>query len=262
MPELPDLNIYAENLRKQLLNRKIIDVKPYAASRINADKQKFIDACLQSSFINIIQDGKEIIFSLSNGQSFLVHLMLLGKFTINYGQLDLSLFNKIVSLYLEDDVILTISDEQMYAKVGLNPEKRNAPDALSDDFSYSYFLSLVLSSSRKNIKSLLLDQKCIRGIGNAYVDEMLYNANISPKSITGKIPEKEIENLYKEIKNTLQWGIDNIKKISPNIISGEQRDFFRVHNKKLKQTAKGEKIIVEKVVSKKTYYTFAQKLYE
>ena len=262
MPELPDLYVYVENLKKQFLDRKIVDVMPFAVSRINADKHLFIDACLNESFTDIVQEGKEIVFYLSNGQSFLVHLMMLGKFTINYNQLNPSLYNKIVSLFFEDDVILTISDEQMYAKIELNPKKRTSPDALSADFSYSYFLSLVLRSPRKNIKSLLLDQKDIRGIGNAYVDEILYNANISPKSKTGKIPESEIETLYNEIKNTLQWGIDNILKTSPNIVSGEQRDFFRVHNKNLRQTEKGEKIIMEKVVSKKTYFTLSQKLYE
>lgn len=262
MPELPDLYVYARNLRSRLLNKEITDVKTFAYSRINVESNAYIAACKGSSFADIQQNGKEIVFTLSNGNSFLVHLMLLGKFTIEKDQVGLSLFNKIVSLYFEDNTVLTVSDEQMYAKIELNPQQRTAPDALSDDFSYQYFLNLVLTSSRKNIKSLLLDQQNVRGIGNAYVDEILYNAGISPKSKTGKIPEERIEVLFNQIKQTLQWGIDNILKISPNIISGEIRDFFNVHNKKLKQTKKGEKIIIEKIASKKTYYTASQELYE
>jgi len=186
MPELPDLYVYAKNLRNQLLNKQIMDVKTFAYSRISAQSNVFIDACKNKCFKDIRQSGKEIIFSLNNGNSFLVHLMLMGKFTIDAHQVNPSLFNKIVSLYFEDDSVLTISDEQMYAKIELNPEVRTAPDAMSEDFNYPYFLHLALASSRKNIKSLLLDQKNVRGIGNAYVDEILYNAGISPKSTTGR----------------------------------------------------------------------------
>ena len=262
MPELPDLYVYAKNLKTHLLNKKITDVKTFAAKRINAGSKEFVSACKGASFIGIEQNGKEIIFHLDNNNSFLVHLMLLGKFTIDKEQVNMSLFNKITSLYLDDNTVFTISDEQMYAKVELNPQKRTVPDALSDEFNYPYFLSLMLGSSRKNIKALLLDQKSIRGIGNAYADEILYNADISPKSTAGKIPEDKIEVLFNQIKATLQWGIDNILLISPDIITGEFRNFFRVHNKKLKQTKAGEKIIVEKIASKKTYYTASQKPYD
>ena len=262
MPELPDLYVYTENLRKQLLNKEIIDVKTFAVYKINVDSQIFIEALKDSTIINIVQDGKEIIFTLSNGNSFLVHLMSKGIFTINQKQINTSLFNKIASIYFDDETILTISDDKRLAKIELNPEKKLVPDALSEGFSLSYFQSLVSKSPRKNIKALLVDQKKIRGIGNGYVDEILYNAKISPKSKTGKIPEKEIELLYSEIGKTLRWGIESIKINSPNTISGEQRDFFKVHNKKIKQTEKWEKIMVEKVASKETYYTFSQKLYQ
>ena len=134
--------------------------------------------------------------------------------------------------------------------------------SMKSSIMMAYFLNLVLQSPRKNIKSLLLDQKGIRGIGNAYVDEILYNAKISPKSKTGKIPQDVIEILYNQIKETLQWGIENIQLYTPNIITGETRDFMKVHNRKLRKTLRGERIIVEKVVSKKTYYTALQKLYE
>lgn len=262
MPELPDLYVYSNNLRKQLLNKNITNVMTFAHSRINADKQKFIDACMGAHFVDIAQDGKEMKFSLSNGNNFYVHLMLLGRFTIEQGSISPMLYNKITSIFFEDNSILTISDEQMYAKIELNGEERLVPDALSEEFSYSYFLSLVLKSPRKNIKSFLLDQKLIRGIGNAYVDEILYNANISPKSKVGKIPEDVIEILYKQIGETLRWGIENIELYTPNVITGETRDFMKVHNRKLRKTLKGERIIVEKVASKKTYYTLLQKLYE
>jgi len=261
MPELPDLYVYAKNLSKHLLSKKITRVMTFNEKKINVPSAKFIETITDAHFVDILQDGKEIKFVLSNGNAFYIHLMLMGKFTLEQS-IDPLLYNKIISIFFEDNHVLTISDEQHYAKITLNPAPKTAPDALSDDFSYSYFLSLVLASSRKNIKSMLLDQKSIRGIGNAYVDEILYNADISPKSKTGKIPEDRIEILFNQIKETLQWGIDSIIYNTPNIITGETRSFMKVHNRRLKQTRKGERIIVEKVVSKKTYYTYSQKLYE
>lgn len=262
MPELPDLYVYAENLKKQLLNKKITEVKTFAAKKINVSPQVFVEGIAGAYFTDIAQDGKEIKFSLSNGNSFYVHLMLSGLFTISSKYIDPNLFNKITAIFFDDDTILSISDRQMMAKIEFNPKARLVPDALSEEFTYPYFLSLVLGSSRRNIKALLLDQKCIRGIGNAYCDEILYNAGVSPKSITGKIPEWKIEDIYEQIKDTLLWGIENIQYISPNIISGEIRDFFKVHNKKLRKTKKGEMIIVEQIATKKTYYTRQQEVYE
>lgn len=262
MPELPDLYVFAQNLRKQILNKSITNVMTFAANRISVSGLEFVDACIGAQLDAIAQDGKEIKFVLSNGNRFYVHLMLLGKLTIDNENVNPMLFNKMTSIFFEDETILTISDEQSYAKIELNPQPKTAPDALSDDFSYIYFLSLVLRSPRKNIKALLLDQKNVRGIGNAYVDEILYNANISPKSKSGKIPQDQIEILYKQIGETLRWGIESIICNTPNIITGETRSFMKVHNKKLRQTQKGEQIIVEKVVSKKTYYTYGQVLYE
>lgn len=261
MPELPDLYVYAKNLSKHLLNKKITNVMIFNEKKINTTSNKFIESLKDAHITELKQDGKEIKFILSNNNTFFVHLMLMGKFTLEQS-INPLLYNKIASIFFEDNNVLTISDEKHFAKLDLNPPPKTAPDALSDDFSYSYFLSLVLASSRKNIKSLLLDQKSIRGIGNAYVDEILYNAEISPKSKTGKIPEDRIEVLFNQIKETLQWGIDSIIYNTPNIITGETRSFMKVHNRRRKQTAKGEHIIVEKVVSKKTYYTYSQKLYE
>lgn len=261
MPELPDLYVYAKNLSKHLLNKKITNIMTFNEKKINTTSSKFIESLKDSQLTEIKQDGKEIKFILSNGNTFYVHLMLMGKFSLEQ-TINPLLYNKIASIFIEDNHVLTISDEQHYAKIDLNPPPKPAPDAFSTDFDYTYFFSLVLSSSRKNIKSLLLDQKSIRGIGNAYADEILYNAEISPKSKTGKIPEDRIEILYNQIKETLQWGIDSIIYNTPNIITGETRSFMKVHNRRRKQTTKGERIIVEKVVSKKTYYTYAQKLYE
>jgi formamidopyrimidine-DNA glycosylase len=77
-----------------------------------------------------------------------------------------------------------------------------------------------------------MDQHVIRGIGNAYADEILWDAGISPFSISNKIPGKKIDALVKSIKSVLKEAEKEIVKRDPGIISGEVRDFLKIHNAK------------------------------
>jgi formamidopyrimidine-DNA glycosylase len=143
----------------------------------------------------------------------------------------------------------------------LNPKPSKVPDALSDTFTCEYFSGQLKRNAFRNIKEVLIDQKVIRGIGNAYVDEILWQANISPESVAGKIPEEKVKELFQAVPFILNDAIQNIQKISPDIISGEERSFLKVHNPQKKYTDEGDRIIVKTVVSKKTYFTEKQQLF-
>jgi len=107
----------------------------------------------------------------------------------------------------------------------------------------------------------LIDQSVVKGIGNAYADEILWAARISPHSMTGRIPGNKLIELFNAIGMVLHDAVASIKRISPDIISGEERSFLKVHNKAVKETDTGYPIIVDRVVSKITYYTKEQVLY-
>ena len=100
-----------------------------------------------------------------------------------------------------------------------------------------------------------MDQKIIRGIGNAYADEILWEARISPKSITHKIPSEAVKVLAKTIKSVLKAAEKQIAKTHPDIISGEVRDFLKIHNADKEKSPKGAKISHEMLNSRITYYT-------
>lgn len=76
----------------------------------------------------------------------------------------------------------------------------------------------------------------MRGVGNAYADEILWHARISPFSVSSKIPEAKLKDLVKAIKSVLEDAEQNILKSNPGIINGEVRDFMDIHNSK-KNTA-------------------------
>ncbi len=143
----------------------------------------------------------------------------------------------------------------------LNPEPAAAPDALSSDFSLNYFLEKLRKRKTKNIKAFLIDQNIVRGIGNAYVDEILWEAKISPKCKAGDLPQDVAKRLFESIGKVLRRSVDEILDVKPDIINGEIRDFMRVHNRDKKVCPNGFKIFRKKIASKTTYYTEEQKTF-
>lgn len=262
MPELPDLQIFAKNLRKRILDKPVASAEVFNKLKINVLADAFIETLSGSSVVEIARDGKELQFKLSNGSSFNVHLMLNGRFNICAAEELHKINSKIIALRFEDGQVLTVSDYQGLCKVTLNAKPSNVPDALSNEFTFEYFCRLINKNAKKNIKAFLIDQKIVRGIGNAYADEILWKADISPESDCGKIPVEYLRALYDAVSFVLNDAIGNIERIAPDIISGEERSFLRVHNSKKKFTDDGDKIIVKEIVSKKTYFTEKQKLFK
>jgi formamidopyrimidine-DNA glycosylase len=143
----------------------------------------------------------------------------------------------------------------------LDPVIKPSPDALSKDVNFS-FLKERLSKKRTSIKTFIMDQDIIRGIGNAYADDILWKAGISPFSVSNKIPDDKIKKLATAIRSVLTNAEKKILKKDPKIISGEIRDFLDIHNSKKLKSPTGGKILNKMVSSRITYYTNEQKLYE
>jgi len=260
MPELPDLHVYSENLEKLILNKTIVSVTVYDTRKIDTPSI-FSEKLQNASIQNIVREGKELHFMLTNGNSFGVHLMLSGKFFITTQEGAEKIKSKIAALFFEDGQAFVICDYQGLCKVTLNPKVSKVPDALSKAFTLEYFRGIAKKNPWRNIKAALIDQHIVRGIGNAYVDEILWKADISPQSVLGKIPEENLKVLYEAISFVLNDAIQNIRKIAPDIINGEERSFLQVHNSNKTFTDNGDRIIVKTVATKKTYFTEKQKLF-
>jgi formamidopyrimidine-DNA glycosylase len=260
MPELPDLCVFSQNLKKRILHKNIASVTVFNTRSIDIPAL-FSEKLAGTSIQDIIREGKEVHFLLANQNSFGVHLMLSGRFDI-VNQDDVQKINaKIAALCFENAESLVISDYQGLCKVALNPKISRTPDALSEAFTFEYFSGQIKKKAGMNIKAFLIDQHIVRGIGNAYVDEILWKAGISPESVSGKIPEEKLRCLFQAIPLVLDDAIQNIQKIAPDIISGEERSFLKVHNPRRKCTDDGDPIIVKKVAAKTTYFTGKQQLF-
>ena len=166
---------------------------------------------------------------------------------------------KVLTMVFDDGTSLVVNDPKKLVTVKLNPIPSTVPDAL--EVNGTYLRRKISERPRTLAKAFLIDQAIIRGIGNAYADEILWQARISPKSAVGKIPDHVIEELLASISSVLTWAVQEIKRESPQIISGEVRNFLHVHQPKRSESPTGHRIIKAKVASRPTYFTAEQVLY-
>ncbi len=258
MPELPDLQIFSGNLNKKLSGKRVHKISIVNDSKLKVSKNELEKSLEDQTLEEVYRDGKELHFKFENGNILGLHLMLHGE--LYFFQKNNEHKNAIIELMFKDNTGLALVDYQGAATPTLNPESRNAPDALSKEVNFD-FLKEQLQKKRTIIKKLLLDQHVIRGIGNAYADEILWDALISPFSVCNKIPDNKIKDLATSIKSVLENAEKQILKTHPDIITGEVRDFLIIHNSRKKQSPAGVAIQIKLVDKRKTYYTDEQELF-
>lgn len=112
---------------------------------------------------------------------------------------------------------LILSDMRRFAKVTIlatdqlphSADLANiGPEPLDPEFSYKNFAAILSAKKSGKIKTILMDQTVIAGIGNIYSDEMLWRASIHPESLPSKIPPAQLKKLYSSMKEVLAQGID------------------------------------------------------
>jgi formamidopyrimidine-DNA glycosylase len=258
MPELPDLEVFSHNLQKKLAGKKLKELRIKNTGKIRTSAANFKKTLENQTLKKVYREGKELYFEFSKADVLALHLMLHGELHLFEGTNDRK--HAIIELIFSDNTGLVMTDFQGAATPTLNPEEKQAPDALSKTITAA-FLRKTFQSSKAAIKNMLLDQKLIKGIGNAYADEILWEARISPFAAGNKIPDKKFNDLAKAIKHVLKQAQKDIRKAEPDIISGEIREFLKIHNSKKKKSPTGADIRI-KSGSRKTYYTNEQEDYK
>lgn len=256
MPELPDLTVFAENLQRRLSGKKVKFIDNHSDKRLNVDAE-VLSTVIGTVVEKVARSGKEIEFIFSNKTRLLVHLMLSGRFV--FAEKPERLTDRMLTILFEDGPALVITDPKGLVKLALNPKPGAAPDAL--EVSAPYLQKKAAEKPRTPAKAFLIDQAVLRGIGNAYADEILWRARISPKAAIGKIPWDVMDALAVAIRKVLTEAIEKIRAVNPDITGGEIRDFLLIHNPQQAQSPTGHPIIKAKVASKTTYFTDEQILY-
>ncbi len=256
MPELPDLQIFAKNLNSIFANKKLLQIKVVNSKKIK-DKQEELSKNLEGKILkSVYRTGKELRFLFENTALLGMHLMLHGNLYL-FAKKNENNFT--IAEFYFDNKGLALTDWQALAVIVLNPADKKGIDALSNELNYDYLKSVLQSKAK--IKNLITDQDVIRGIGNAYADEILWEAKISPFSISSAISENKIHALEKAIKTVLKNAEKQILKNHPDIITGEIRDFLKIHTKGKDESPGGAIIKVDKKGGRSTYYTDEQELF-
>ena len=258
MPELPDLQAFAKNLTSLFADQELQQIKIRNAAPLK-DTEADLKAALEGKTLKkVYREGKELRYLFSNDVLLGMHLMLNGELHLYDKNSEHK--NTITKFHFNNSQGLVLTDWQARANIKLSPIDKAGIDALSAELNEAYLAKQC--QRKKNIKALLTDQDIVRGIGNAYVDEILWEARISPFSVSRAIPLGKVGDIAKAIKKVLLHAIDQIQKTHPGIITGEVRDFLVIHNPKAKNSPTGYPIKVEKKSGGGTYYTDEQVLYE
>ena len=259
MPELPDLHVFSRNLHRRLAGRPIQSVAVRRTRRRNFTNEKITQA-LQGCALKVVRrEGKEVHFHFDNGRRLAAHLMLAGQFDLTPDPRAI----KFARLGLEFDggEWLVVSDPRGWATFTLDPRPETVPDALAAECDVEYLRHSLRRCAGVLLKGFLVDQNILRGIGNAYADEILWASRIAPQSLCDRLPEDKVEDLHNAIRAVLTDAIARIECLAPESINGEIRDFLKVHHPERTLCPAGHPIRCEMVAMKKTYYCDEQVVY-
>jgi len=115
-------------------------------------------------------------------------------------------------------------------EAGVEPIAALGPDPLADSFSQSDFAELV-GSRRMQIKGLLRDQSIIAGVGNAYSDEILHVAKLSPFAIAATLDDDDVARLYAALRGTLAGAVQAASGKPAKELKDAKRSGMRVHGR-------------------------------
>jgi formamidopyrimidine-DNA glycosylase len=240
MPELPDL-LYIKKYLKKEVERKTITavmVKQPVVLRV-AVEQPFDRAVENRSIDSIDIHGPFIRFELSGSIDLIMNLMLAGKLQHQRPKGKAEGF-RCCSLSLNDDSWLNLCDEDKMAKLyvvhhgnyGSIPKyEEQGIDILSLQFTQDVFNELAHRNSRKQVRVFINDHTLLSSIGNAYADEILFDAQIHPKTFVGKLTQEHLHRLYSSIRSVMEWGIREVEKAGKPIHI-KVRDHMKVRNRK------------------------------
>ncbi len=255
MPELPEVDIIKQSLKKSILNKKIIKViinNRNLRFKINKNTERLLKnrkiiyvSRIAKYLIIYLDDGKIIIFHF--GMSGTLHLIKKNKSTYYtnlsfYGNIKLANnHNHIVIIFKKFKIIYNDPRRFGFIKVIDNRKKlkkyfqKIGPEPLDKFFSFEY-LKKKLEYKKKNIKNILLDQSLVSGLGNIYVNEILFYARVNQLKSGQSLRYDSIKNIIKYSKLVLKIAIKSggssirdFKSTDGN--KGNFQDEFKVYGK-------------------------------
>lgn len=200
MPELPEVETVRRALAPLLAGRRILDVRFLSPLVAGGEPAKLQSALSGRRIQGVSRRGKHLLVSLDRGLLD-IHLRMTGKLLWNAEP-----GPHARAVIFLDQGVLVFDDVRQFGRFVL----RDGPPGVGDDALDIDAPAFVrcLGACRGAIKPLLLSQRRISGLGNIYVDEILYRAGIHPLARSAKLSRRRRANLYVQMKAVLQEAID------------------------------------------------------
>lgn len=228
MPELPEVETIRQDLLQKVINKKIIDVEILHKKTVRNNERSFLSILKNNKIKNIKRTGKLIIFELVDGNNFLlVHLKMTGQLIYKKGgqitagghsesNTDLNLPNRHtrVIITFADKSKLFFNDMRLFGYMKIEDEQSKDKivgnfgiEPLTKDFTLPNF-EKIFENRRTNIKAILLNQKLIAGLGNIYVDEVCFEADVRPDKSAANLSKEQMKRIYSAIELIIKKAIE------------------------------------------------------
>ncbi len=280
MPELPEVETVVRDLRPKVLRIAIKNIEILLPRIVKNRPAEFKKNLINNEFSGIERIGKLMIFRLQNGgKAMLVHLKMTGQLVYCQGEKIVAgghddgtdptclpdKWTRVV-FHFADGGRLCFNDMRTFGYLSLADtdklsliRRRYGPDPLTSKFTLADF-KRTIKDRHTSIKALLLNQEIIAGLGNIYVDEILYRAGVRPARKASGLKNFEIEAIYGAVKPVLQRAIKNRGTTFNNYVDGNgQRGNFvrllKVYGRQGKSCKRcGTAIKKAKVAGRGTHY--------
>ena len=245
MPELPEVETVRQTLKKNIVGKTITGTRVYLNKIIKEPTLKEFEIQIKDQVIEDIERyGKYIYFKLTDFY-LISHLRMEGKYFYQRKNEECPWKHVLIVFELDNGYELRYHDTRRFGTMNLqlkdkakqqNPFLRIGPEPSSPKITVEY-LSEAWAKKRLPIKSILLEQKTISGIGNIYADEILFESRISPFRPGCMLNKEEIAliitNSRKIMKQAIAMGGTTIASYTSSLgISGKFQNKLRIHTKK------------------------------
>ena len=222
MPELPEVETVKTGITPAMQGRKILRAEVKRPDLRWPFPDNFAARLEGQTVLNLRRRSKYILADLSGGETLLIHLGMSGRMQVS-GQ-SLGAFHQAhaepqkhdhVVLHMEGDVRVTFNDPRRFGAMDLIETaqetehwllKSLGPEPLGNGFDEKTLIE-AFKGRRSPVKTALLDQRVVAGLGNIYVCEVLFRAGIHPKRAAGKISEARVATLVPIIRQVLTEAI-------------------------------------------------------
>jgi formamidopyrimidine-DNA glycosylase len=241
MPEIPELEALRGFFGERLPGRTITAVTVRIAVVVRAPAAELRDTLPGDRCAGVDRRGKWLLFALASGRTLAVNPMLTGRF--QYLPSEAKLTGKVcLVLAVEGGHDLRYADERLMGKVYLTPSDAldaipgwagGGPDLLDPALTEDGWLAAI-RRYRGAIKNVLTKVEFVQGIGNAYADEILWQARINPYTPRTALTDDDLRRLFHDARAVMAWATPLARE---RMVQGEaldyqeRRDFLRVHRR-------------------------------